>query len=67
MYKLVFDTAMKTVTVFQDELNSFSFDDVTTVKPEQNFYEIVQKDPNDGKPKPVLRLPISSTLMIIKH
>lgn len=67
MYRLEFNTATKQVTVFSEEVKSFGFDDVQTVKVETNFYEVVQRDPNDGRSKPVLRLPIVSTLMIIKH
>ncbi len=67
MYKLTFNTATKSVSVSQDEVKLFDFVNIPTVKIESNFYEVIQKDSIDGKSKPVLRLPIIHTVMIINH
>lgn len=67
MYKLEFNTATKTVIVFSDQNSKiFSFNNVPTVKIEPNYYEVIQKD-KDERIKPVLRLPIANTIMVIKH
>jgi len=66
MYTLNFNTSTKTVLVESDNDN-FSFENVHTVKVETNYYEVIQKNLEDQKTRPVLRIPICSTLMIIKH
>jgi hypothetical protein len=69
MYRLDFNTALKTVDVcvIGEDINSFNFENVKTVKIEENgFYEVIQIA-NDGIGKPVLRLPIINTIMVIKH
>lgn len=67
MQTLIFYTTEKRVV-----LNSgisvgtelISFNDVPTVKIEDGYYEVMQK--NDEKTIPVLRVPISNTNMLIQ-
>lgn len=70
MQTLVFNTTTKTVrlvdskTAMGDTLLEYS--NVPTVKVLEGFYEVVQSDEFEKK-FPVLRVPISSTNMIINR
>lgn len=68
MYKLEFNTTEKNVVIFESDSNGYSkileYSNIPTVKIEANFYEVMQK--NEDKVKPIVRLPIANTLMIIK-
>jgi hypothetical protein len=70
MQTLVFNTATKTVKVYRDHPETserlYHINDVPTVKIEPNFYEVMQKDVF-GSVKPLLRLPVSSTIMFLEH
>ena len=65
MIKLTFNTTDKTVSVdlgphhFEDYLN------VSTVQIREGYYEVMIK--SDEKSKPVLRVPISNTIMFIEE
>lgn len=67
MQTLIFYTTEKRVVlssgmVVGDTL--IQFDNVPTVKIEDGYYEVMQK--NDDKTIPVLRVPISNTNMLIQ-
>lgn len=70
MQTLVFNTVNKTVKVYEDhaELSQRLYDinDVSTVRIEGSYYEVMQKH-SDGFVKPILRLPISNTIMLLQH
>lgn len=47
-----------------------SFEDITTVKPTNGYYEIMQRVQNESSPTgfsavPIMRVPISNTNMVI--
>jgi hypothetical protein len=70
MQTLVFNTKTKTAKTYSGipERSEIMYDivNVPTVKIEPNYYEVMQKD-EEGKTRPVLRLPISNTVMVIVH
>lgn len=70
MQTLIFNTANKTVKLYREHPETseilFQINDVPTVKIEKNFYEVYQLHP-DSFNKPVLRLPISNTIMLLQH
>ena len=74
LQKLVFNTSNKTARVFSASIPNeiiFDLENVTTVKPLDGYYEIMQKYDNETSPSgysaiPVLRLPIVNTNMVIE-
>lgn len=70
MQTLVFNTVNKTIKVYADhaEMSQILYDinHVSTVRIDSGFYEIMEKH-SDGFTKPVLRLPISNTIMLLQH
>jgi virulence-associated protein VapD len=67
MLVLIFNTTTKTVEVIYENGVSKTYDDVPTVAIMEGFYEIRQTDLMEDKRFPVLRLPISQTVMEIKR
>jgi hypothetical protein len=69
MQTLVFNTTTKTITVYEGPVDRgqilFEMSNIPTVKPQEGYYEVMQKDESD-RAFPVLRLGISSTNMFIK-
>lgn len=74
LQKLVFNTSNKTARVFSASIPDeiiFDLENVTTVKPLDGYYEIMQKYDNETSSSgysaiPVLRLPIVNTNMVIE-
>ena len=74
MQTLLFNTTTKTVKVYegtaQQTLISYDFENISTVKPKEGYYELIEKKVRDGETlessKPVARFPISSTNMLIE-
>lgn len=75
MQTLVFNTTEKKVWVYDGtaEVSNliYKFEDVPTVKPLQDYYEVMQRLSSDSAPTgymsfPVARFPISNTNMIIE-
>ena len=66
MEKLIFNTTKKTVKFISSEYAIENFDNVITVKCQPGYYEVIQEDVLLDKKYPVLRSPISNTLMIIE-
>ena len=71
MQTLVFNTTLKKVVLFDgprgEGLNIEQFENVSTVKAQDGFYEVMQKTNEDtNQAIPVMRLPISNTNMIIQ-
>lgn len=73
LQKLVFNTTNKTVRVFSASMPDeiiFDLEHVTTVKPLDGYYEIMQKYDSETSSGysaiPVLRLPIVNTNMVIE-
>ncbi len=67
MQTLIFNTTTKTVEITFENGNTKTFEDIPTVAIMEGFYEIRQTDMMDDKRYPILRLPISSTIMEIKR
>jgi hypothetical protein len=75
MQTLVFNTTTKTVKVYegtsQQSLISYDFENISTVKPKEGYYELIEKKRRDGddleSSKPVARFPISGTNMLIEE
>jgi hypothetical protein len=73
MQTLIFNTTDKTVNVYDGNIGQdliFTFENVTTVKPLDGYYEVMQKIDSDTAPSgyssiPILRLPIAATNMRI--
>jgi hypothetical protein len=71
---LVFNTTDKTARVFSASIPEeiiFDLENVTTVKPLDGYYEVMQKIDSSSAPSgysaiPVLRLPIVNTNMVIE-
>jgi len=71
---LVFNTTDKTARVFSASIPEeiiFDLENVTTVKPLDGYYEVMQKVDSTNAPSgysaiPVLRLPIVNTNMVIE-
>lgn len=71
MQTLVFNTTLKKVVLFDgprgEGHNIEQFENVSTVKTQDGFYEVMQKTNEDtNQAIPVMRLPISNTNMIIQ-
>jgi hypothetical protein len=70
MQTLVFNTTTKTVKVTSGNLEDsqvlFNYGNVPTVKVLDGIYEVMQKDEFD-RSRPVLRLPIANTNMVIEN
>jgi hypothetical protein len=75
MQTLVFNTTEKKVWVYDGTAHVsnliYKFEDVPTVKPLQDYYEVMQKLSSESAPSgyssvPVARFPISNTNMIIE-
>ena len=68
MQTLIFNSTTKSVQLLSgsrgDSKILETFDNVPTVKVENGYYEVMQK--NDEKTIPVLRVPISNTNMLIQ-
>ena len=65
MIKLTFNTTEKTVMVRFDDFQSENYSNVSTVQIREGYYEVMIK--SDEKSKPVLRVPISNTIMFIEE
>jgi hypothetical protein len=65
MIKLTFNTTEKTVMVRFDDFQSENYSNVSTVQIREGYYEVMTK--SDEKSKPVLRVPISNTIMFIEE
>ena len=72
MQTLVFNTSTKTAKLYTDKSEDseilYTFNDVPTVKIEQDFYQVMQIDATsvEGTRVPVARFPIANTNMLIK-
>lgn len=70
MQTLLFNTSTKTAKLYEghQEKSQILYDltDIPTVKAESNYYEVFRTS-EDGKARPVLRLPISNTIMVLVH
>jgi hypothetical protein len=67
MFNLKFNTTTKKVKVsyFENGLfTSHNFENISTVKTENGYYELMQK--TDEKTRPVLRVPITNTIMFLE-
>jgi hypothetical protein len=64
MIKLTFYTTEKEVTVDMGDFSQESYTDVPTVQVRDGYYEVMKKD--GEKSKPILRVPISQTIMYIQ-
>ena len=71
MQTLVFNTTTKTVTVKENSTIIHEFDNISTVKPKEGYYELIEKKRRVGEEmessKPVARFPISNTNMLIEE
>jgi hypothetical protein len=65
MIKLTFNTTEKEVMVRLDDFQSENYSNVSTVQIREGYYEVMIK--SDEKSKPVLRVPISQTIMFIEE
>ena len=70
MQTLIFNTTEKTIEVNEGGIVLYNLENITTVKPLDGYYEVMQRVDNDTAPSgysaiPVLRLPICSTNMRI--
>lgn len=72
MQTLVFNTTTKTVKIYSGKMEGseilYQFNNVPTVKKDDNFYEVMEEIENEDGLKsrfPVARLPIANTNMII--
>lgn len=61
---LVFYTTEKTVEVTHNSVELFTFSNISTVKIEDGYYEVMKK--TDSGTIPVLRVPIANTNMLIQ-
>jgi hypothetical protein len=73
MQTLIFNTATKQVRLLDGPRDNAKvleiFENVSTVRVEVNYYEVMQKNSTeeDAKSIPVMRVPISNTNMILQH
>ena len=72
MIKLTFYTKNKQVTVDFGDLHHESYENVPTVQVREGYYEVMKRKDNDIDPSrhsaiPVLRVPISNTIMFIEE
>jgi hypothetical protein len=70
MQTLIFNTTEKTIEVNEGGVVLYSLENITTVKPLDGYYEVMQRVDSDTAPSgysaiPVLRLPICATNMRI--
>lgn len=69
MQTLVFNTSTKTVKLYSGKAENseilYEFENIPTVKVMVAHYEVMQKNDEFDNAKPILRLPISNTNMII--
>lgn len=65
MIILTFNTTDKTVMVNFDQIQNLDYCNVSTVQIREGYYEVMTK--TDEKSKPVLRVPISNTIMFIEE
>lgn len=65
MIKLTFNTTEKTVRADLGQLHFEDYSNVSTVQVREGYYEVMTKI--DEKSKPVLRVPISNTIMFIEE
>jgi hypothetical protein len=65
MIKLTFNTTDKTAFVNFENQTSNNYLNVSTVQVREGYYEVMIKI--DEKSKPVLRVPISNTIMFIQE
>ena len=65
MIKLKFNTTEKTVRADLGQLHFEDYSNVSTVHIREGYYEVMIK--SDEKSKPVLRVPISNTIMFIEE
>ena len=70
MQTLIFNTTEKTIKVQEGGNVLFDLENITTVKPLDGYYEVMQRVDSDTAPSgysaiPVLRLPICATIMRI--
>jgi hypothetical protein len=72
MQTLVFNTSTKSAKLYEGKAESseilYTYNDVPTVKIEENFYQVMQVDGTSVEEKrvPVARFPIANTNMLIK-
>ena len=64
MIKLTFYTTDKQVTVDMGNMHHENYTDIPTVQVRDGYYEVMKKD--GEKSKPILRVPISQTIMFIQ-
>jgi hypothetical protein len=70
MQTLIFNTTEKTIEVNEGGIVLYNLENITTVKPLDGYYEVMQRVDSDTAPSgysaiPVLRLPICTTNMRI--
>jgi hypothetical protein len=70
MLTLIFNTTEKTINVKDGYSSIYEMENITTVKPLDGYYEVMQRVDSETAPSgysaiPVLRLPIASTIMEI--
>jgi len=70
MQTLIFNTTEKTIEVNEGGIVLYNLENITTVKPLDGYYEVMQRVDSDTAPLgystiPVLRLPICATNMRI--
>jgi hypothetical protein len=70
MQTLIFNTTEKTIEVNEGGILLYNLENITTVKPLDGYYEVMQRVDSDTAPSgysaiPVLRLPICATNMLI--
>jgi len=70
MQTLIFNTTEKTIEVNEGGIVLYNLENITTVKPLDGYYEVMQRVDSDTSPLgystiPVLRLPICATNMQI--
>jgi hypothetical protein len=67
MLKLIFNTTKKTVNFIDHNNYEIIYENISTVKPNFGFYEVIQEDKNINKKYPIFRAPINQTLMYIER
>lgn len=71
MQTLLFNTTRKSVTVKEGFTIIHEFDYISTVKPKEGYYELIEKKRRIGEElessRPVARFPISNTNMLIEE
>ena len=71
MQTLLFNTTTKYVKVYENSIIVHEFYSISTVKPREGYYELIEKKKRLGEEletsKPVARFPISNTNMLIEE